>query len=71
MVTNKSPPGVDPLHSLPPTAAAPQALATSPPSKRDLTSWWRQFKRNTRKEEPKGMWSRGGWVVECDRVNRY
>ncbi|PLB42565.1 putative Rho GTPase activator (Sac7) [Aspergillus candidus] len=53
MVTNKTPPGVDPLHSLPPTAAAPQALATSPPSKRDLTSWWRQFKRNTRKEEPK------------------
>ncbi|RAK95725.1 putative Rho GTPase activator (Sac7) [Aspergillus ibericus CBS 121593] len=53
MVTGKSHPGVDSLHRLPPTAAHPEAIATSPPSKRDLASWWRQFKRNTRKEEPK------------------
>ncbi|OAX79094.1 hypothetical protein ACJ72_06590, partial [Emergomyces africanus] len=25
--------------------------ATSPPSKRDLTSWWKQFVRNTKKDE--------------------
>ncbi|EHA22225.1 Rho GTPase activator, partial [Aspergillus niger ATCC 1015] len=55
VTTGKSHPGVDPLHRLPPTAAPPEAIATSPPSKRDLASWWRQFKRNTRKEEPKGM----------------
>ena len=55
MVTGKSHPGVDSMHRLPPTAAHPEAIATSPPSKRDLASWWRQFKRNTRKEEPKGM----------------
>ncbi|PWY75083.1 Rho GTPase activator [Aspergillus heteromorphus CBS 117.55] len=53
MVTGKSQPGVDPLHRFPPTAAPHEAIATSPPSKRDLASWWRQFKRNTRKEEPK------------------
>ncbi|KAI2897650.1 hypothetical protein CBS63078_7853 [Aspergillus niger] len=53
VTTGKSHPGVDPLHRLPPTAAPPEAIATSPPSKRDLASWWRQFKRNTRKEEPK------------------
>ncbi|RAK88079.1 RhoGAP-domain-containing protein [Aspergillus costaricaensis CBS 115574] len=53
VTTGKSHPGVDPLHRLPPTAAPPETIATSPPSKRDLASWWRQFKRNTRKEEPK------------------
>ncbi|GKZ39617.1 GTPase activating protein (GAP) for Rho1p [Aspergillus brasiliensis] len=53
VTTGKSHPGVDPLHRLPPTAAPPETIATSPPTKRDLASWWRQFKRNTRKEEPK------------------
>ncbi|KAL2004543.1 hypothetical protein VTN00DRAFT_3428 [Thermoascus crustaceus] len=37
-------------------APAPsQQQATSPPSKRDLASWWRQFKRNTKKEEEKAQ----------------
>ncbi|RAH41233.1 putative Rho GTPase activator (Sac7) [Aspergillus brunneoviolaceus CBS 621.78] len=53
MVTGKSHAGVEPLHPLPPPTAQPDVIATSPPSKRDLASWWRQFKRNTRKEEPK------------------
>ncbi|KAL9583182.1 MAG: hypothetical protein Q9203_005187 [Teloschistes exilis] len=30
----------------------PQNMA-SPPSKRDLTSWWKNFKKNTKKEEEK------------------
>ncbi|KAL4894447.1 hypothetical protein BDV59DRAFT_11485 [Aspergillus ambiguus] len=52
MVTGKSQPaGPEPFHSLPP--AQPAAVPSSPPSKRDLASWWRQFKRNTRKDEPK------------------
>ncbi|KAL4884235.1 hypothetical protein BJY04DRAFT_215662 [Aspergillus karnatakaensis] len=50
MVTGKSHPGAEQFQSLPP---APQPTPASPPSKRDLTTWWRQFKRNTRKEEPK------------------
>ncbi|KAE8356093.1 hypothetical protein BDV28DRAFT_127652 [Aspergillus coremiiformis] len=53
MVTGKSQ-GAEPFHSLPPTTTQPKFVAASPPSKRDLASWWRQFKRNTRKEEPKG-----------------
>ena len=28
--------------------------ATSPPSKRDLASWWKTFKKNARREEDKG-----------------
>ncbi|KAL5336565.1 hypothetical protein BJX70DRAFT_276556 [Aspergillus crustosus] len=51
MVTGKSHPGAEQFQSLPPSA--PQPTPASPPSKRDLTTWWRQFKRNTRKEEPK------------------
>ncbi|KAF9887733.1 hypothetical protein FE257_009686 [Aspergillus nanangensis] len=52
MVTNKSHPGgTEPLQPLSPTQHP--SVPTSPPSKRDLTSWWRQFKRNTRKEESK------------------
>ncbi|KAF7585845.1 hypothetical protein BBP40_009980 [Aspergillus hancockii] len=53
MVTGKSHHGAEAFNSLPPTAAQPRFVAASPPSKRDLASWWRQFKRNTRKEEPK------------------
>ncbi|KAL2817089.1 hypothetical protein BJX63DRAFT_116439 [Aspergillus granulosus] len=52
MVTGKSH-GAEPFQSLPPTAPQPEATPASPPSRRDLTTWWRQFKRNTRKEEPK------------------
>ncbi|KAF7616832.1 hypothetical protein AFLA_004885 [Aspergillus flavus NRRL3357] len=52
MVTGKSQ-GAEAFQSLPPTTTQPRFIAASPPSKRDLTSWWRQFKRNTRKEEPK------------------
>ncbi|KAJ5803650.1 uncharacterized protein N7503_006100 [Penicillium pulvis] len=51
MVTGKSQPGVEPVQ-LPATSPEPVG-ATSPPSKRDLASWWRQFKRNTRKDELK------------------
>ncbi|KAE8150795.1 hypothetical protein BDV25DRAFT_153760 [Aspergillus avenaceus] len=53
MVTGKSQHGAEAFQSLPPTATQPRFMPTSPPSKRDLASWWRQFKRNTRKEEPK------------------
>lgn len=28
--------------------------AVSPPSKRDLASWWKTFKKNARREEEKG-----------------
>lgn len=28
--------------------------AASPPSKRDLASWWKTFKKNARREEEKG-----------------
>ncbi|KAJ5086152.1 hypothetical protein N7532_010923 [Penicillium argentinense] len=51
MVTGKSQPGVEPVQ-LPPTSPDPVA-SNSPPSKRDLASWWRQFKRNTRRDELK------------------
>ncbi|KAL2817262.1 hypothetical protein BDW59DRAFT_133527 [Aspergillus cavernicola] len=53
MVTGKSHAGAEAFQSLPPTAPQPEVTPASPPSKRDLTTWWRQFKRNTRKEEPK------------------
>lgn len=53
MVTGK---GAEPFHQLPPTTSQHGFGAASPPSKRDLASWWRQFKRNTRKEEPKGTY---------------
>ena len=57
MVTGK-PHDPPPLQPFPPSASSPSqpVVAFSPPSKRDLASWWRQFKRNTRREEPKGMW---------------
>ncbi|EEQ34992.1 GTPase activating protein (GAP) for Rho1p [Microsporum canis] len=32
------------------SAALPNNAAPSPPSKRDLASWWRQFKRSTKKD---------------------
>ncbi|KAL4981048.1 hypothetical protein BDW66DRAFT_123780 [Aspergillus desertorum] len=56
MVTEK--PG-EPFQSLPPTAPQHEASPVSPPSRRDLTTWWRQFKRNSRKEEPKEKTQQG------------
>lgn len=40
----------DPVHPLPTS----DPVTSSPPSKRDLASWWKQFKRSTRKDELKG-----------------
>ncbi|KAJ5807922.1 hypothetical protein N7474_009191 [Penicillium riverlandense] len=52
MVTGKSQPATEPI---PPLPTSPDPVdSNSPPSKRDLASWWRQFKRNTRKDELKG-----------------
>ncbi|KAJ5697145.1 hypothetical protein N7488_010829 [Penicillium malachiteum] len=51
MVTGKSQPGVEPVQ-LPISSPEPVG-AGSPPSKRDLASWWRQFKRNSRKDDMK------------------
>lgn len=51
MVTGKSQPGIEPVHF----PASPEPVASnSPPSRRDLASWWRQFKRNSRKDDLKG-----------------
>lgn len=35
-----------------PASVTPQNVA-APPSKRDLTSWWKNFKKNAKKEEEK------------------
>ena len=35
-----------------PAPVTPQNV-TSPPSKRDLTSWWKNFKKNSKKEDEK------------------
>lgn len=52
MVTGKPhPPDLAPF----PPSADPDRPA-SPPSKRDLTSWWRQFKRGPRKDDAKSMY---------------
>ncbi|KAJ5115486.1 hypothetical protein NUU61_001245 [Penicillium alfredii] len=60
MVTGKSQPGAEPIQPFPATSPEP-AGSSSPPSRRDLASWWRQFKRNTRKDElkdtPRGIFS--------------
>ena len=45
-----TPSGRSPFNHL--NAVTPQNAAT-PPSKRDLTSWWKNFKKNTKKEEEK------------------
>ncbi|KAJ6068420.1 hypothetical protein N7499_010307 [Penicillium canescens] len=50
MVTvSKSHSGADPV----PLPTSPEPGSNSPPSKRDLASWWKQFKRSTRKDELK------------------
>ncbi|OJJ42836.1 hypothetical protein ASPZODRAFT_155085 [Penicilliopsis zonata CBS 506.65] len=71
MVTGKSQPGADHLHHFAPTPARHEAIATSPPSKRDLASWWRQFKRNTRKEEPEVEVARGIFGVPLNVSIKY
>lgn len=56
MVTGKSQPGAEPVQL---STTSPDPIpSNSPPSKRDLASWWRQFKRNTRKDEIKGTFAR-------------
>ena len=42
--------GAAPLQQIPSTSQN----AASPPSKRDLASWWKTFKKNARREEEKG-----------------
>ncbi|OGE55298.1 hypothetical protein PENARI_c004G12548 [Penicillium arizonense] len=50
MVTvSKSHSGADPV----PLPTSPEPGSNSPPSKRDLASWWKQFKRSTRKDDLK------------------
>ncbi|RMJ24509.1 rho GTPase activator [Aspergillus sp. HF37] len=51
MVTDKPRPAAN-LQPFPP-AAAHHSDPASPPSKRDLASWWRQFKRGARKDDAK------------------
>ncbi|PGH08831.1 hypothetical protein AJ79_05835 [Helicocarpus griseus UAMH5409] len=56
MATGDSQPAPQaPARDIPrPAAQQPPAVshgASSPPSKRDLTSWWKQFVRNTKKDE--------------------
>ena len=46
--------GPEPFHSPPSAAPSHPPIAFSPPSRRDLVSWWRQFRRNARREEAKG-----------------
>ena len=37
-------------------APVPQQTTASPPSKRELASWWKTFRTKTKKEEEKGEW---------------
>ena len=52
MTTNniQAPAGAAPQQQIPSTSQN----AASPPSKRDLASWWKTFKKNARREEEKG-----------------
>ncbi|KAJ5787912.1 hypothetical protein N7457_002902 [Penicillium paradoxum] len=70
MVTvGKSHPGADPVQPLP---ASPDPVgANSPPSKRDLASWWKQFKRSTRKDELKVETPRGIFGVPLNVSIKY
>ncbi|KAJ5964957.1 Rho GTPase activation protein [Penicillium vulpinum] len=69
MVTvGKSHPGADPV----PLPTSPDPVgANSPPSKRDLASWWKQFKRSTRKDELKAETSRGIFGVPLNVSIKY
>ncbi|KAI3151090.1 hypothetical protein CBS147325_2597 [Penicillium roqueforti] len=70
MVTvGKSHPGADSVHPLP-TSPDPVS-ANSPPSKRDLASWWKQFKRSTRKDELKEEAPRGIFGIALNVSIKY
>ncbi|KAK2753471.1 hypothetical protein FQN54_007861 [Arachnomyces sp. PD_36] len=45
--------------------------SASPPSKRDLTSWWKQFKRNAKKEEDKAVHNPGIFGVPLNVSIKY
>ncbi|KAJ5474260.1 GPI biosynthesis protein Pig-F [Penicillium sp. IBT 31633x] len=70
MVTvGKSHPGADSVQPLP---ASPAPVgANSPPSKRDLASWWKQFKRSTRKDELKVEPPRGIFGIPLNVSIKY
>ncbi|KAI9925469.1 GTPase activating protein (GAP) for Rho1p [Aspergillus wentii] len=70
-MTGKAHPGAEAFQSLPPTASQHQPIATSPPSKRDLASWWRQFKKNTRKVEQKADKPQGIFGVPLNVSIKY
>jgi len=42
------------LNASPPFEQLASQQAVSPSSKRDLASWWKNFKKNSKKEEEKG-----------------
>ncbi|KAJ5121747.1 hypothetical protein N7448_002879 [Penicillium atrosanguineum] len=68
MVTGKSQPGLEPVHF----PASPEPVpSNSPPSRRDLASWWRQFKRNTRKDDLKAEAPRGIFGVPLNVSIKY
>ncbi|KAJ6119182.1 hypothetical protein N7523_003462 [Penicillium sp. IBT 18751x] len=68
MVTGKSQPGIEPVHF----PASPEPVpSNSPPSRRDLASWWRQFKRNTRKDDLKAEAPRGIFGVPLNVSIKY
>ena len=55
-MTGKPHPVPDKLQSIPPPPRIESdPIYPQPPSKRDLASWWRQFKRNSRRPEVKGI----------------
>ncbi|KAK9857376.1 hypothetical protein MYU51_020753 [Penicillium brevicompactum] len=58
----------DPVHPLP-TSSDP--VTSSPPSRRDLASWWKQFKRSTRKDELKVEPPRGIFGVPLNVSIKY
>ncbi|KAJ5143450.1 Rho GTPase activation protein [Penicillium bovifimosum] len=70
MVTvGKSHPGADPVQ---PLSTSPDPVgANSPPSKRDLASWWKQFKRSTRKDDLKEETPRGIFGVPLNVSIKY
>ncbi|KAJ5893238.1 hypothetical protein N7495_004929 [Penicillium taxi] len=68
MVTGRSQPGMEPT-PLPTTSD--HVGANSPPSKRDLVSWWRQFKRNTTRKEDSKEPPRGIFGVPLNESIKY
>ncbi|KAJ5571468.1 hypothetical protein N7535_005128 [Penicillium sp. DV-2018c] len=68
-VGSKAPPGADPVQ---PLSTSPDPVgANSPPSKRDLASWWKQFKRSTRKDDLKEEAPRGIFGVPLNVSIKY